>query len=71
MAETGAAPNSTIMIGDTTFDMSMAARARALSIGVAWGYHAVDELTAVGASRIASDFADLPAIIAELWEAEA
>ncbi len=71
MAETGAAPNTTIMIGDTTFDMSMAVRARALSIGVAWGYHAVDELTAVGASRIANNFADLPAIIAELWGAEA
>ena len=71
MAETGAAPHSTIMIGDTTFDVSMAVRARALSIGVAWGYHEADELTAAGAPRIAGRWADLPGIIAELWGAEA
>ena len=67
MAETGAAPQSTIMIGDTTFDISMAARARALSIGVAWGYHEVDELVGAGAPRIAENFVDLPEIIAGLW----
>jgi phosphoglycolate phosphatase len=68
MAETGAGPESTIMIGDTTFDISMAVRARALSIGVAWGYHEVDELVEAGAPRIAGNFADLPDIIAGLWE---
>lgn len=67
MAETGAAPQSTIMIGDTTFDIAMAAQARALSIGVAWGYHEVDELVDAGAPRIAGDFVDLPDIIAGLW----
>jgi len=58
------------MIGDTTFDVSMAVRARALSIGVAWGYHEVSELVAAGAPRIADAFLDLPAIVAELWESE-
>ncbi|NKB59210.1 MAG: HAD-IA family hydrolase [Alphaproteobacteria bacterium] len=67
MAETGASPESTIMIGDTTFDITMAVRARAQSIGVAWGYHAPEELTAVGASQIAETFTDLPAVIAGLW----
>ena len=71
MAETGAAPDTTIMIGDTTFDVSMAVRARALSIGVGWGYHEVDELVAAGALRIADRVADLPAIIADLWGSEA
>ncbi len=70
MAETGATPNTTIMIGDTTFDVAMAVRARALSIGVAWGYHETNELVAAGAPRIAERFADLPEIIAELWESE-
>jgi len=67
MAETGAAPESTIMIGDTTFDITMAVRARTKSIGVAWGYHAPDELVAVGALKIAQTFEDLPAVIADLW----
>lgn len=67
MAETGAAPETTIMIGDTTFDIAMAVRARAKSIGVVWGYHAPDELVAVGATQIAQTFEDLPAVIADLW----
>ena len=53
MAEVGATPECTVMIGDTTFDIEMAVRAHALSIGVAWGYHATEELQAVGAQRIA------------------
>lgn len=67
MAETGAAPGSTIMIGDTTFDIAMAVQARARSIGVAWGYHAPEELIATGASHIAQQFEDLPTAIADLW----
>jgi phosphoglycolate phosphatase len=68
MAEAGASPESTIMIGDTTFDISMAVHARALSIGVGWGYHDVDELVEAGAPQIAENFTDLPQIIAGLWE---
>ena len=39
MAEAGAAPETTLMIGDTSFDMAMARAAGATAIGVAWGYH--------------------------------
>ncbi len=67
MAETGAIPDTTIMIGDTTYDIGMAVSARALSIGVAWGYHRTEELVAMGASRFADEFVDLPTVIAELW----
>jgi phosphoglycolate phosphatase len=67
MAETGAAPDSTIMIGDTTFDIAMAVQARTQSIGVSWGYHAPEELVATGASKIAETFEDLPAVIADIW----
>lgn len=68
MAETGAVPGTTIMIGDTTFDIAMAVHARAHAIGVSWGYHAPAELTATGAVHIADSFTDLPAIIAGLRE---
>jgi len=68
MAETGAVPESTIMIGDTTFDILMAVRARAHAIGVAWGYHAPEELTASGAAHVAQSFTDLPGVVANLWK---
>lgn len=68
MAETGAVPETTIMIGDTTFDILMAVRARAQAIGVAWGYHAPAELTATGAAHIAQSFKDLPAVVADMWK---
>ena len=39
MAEAGAAPETTVMIGDTSYDMAMAVAAGAHPLGVAWGYH--------------------------------
>ena len=59
MAETGARPASTYMIGDTSFDMAMARAAGAHPIGVSWGYHKSAELHAAGAERIIADFAEL------------
>ncbi|MFT6579729.1 MAG: phosphoglycolate phosphatase [Alphaproteobacteria bacterium] len=67
MRETGVAPESTVMIGDTTFDIQMAVNAESLSIGVSWGYHDVEELTQTGADRIAQTFEDLPGLIDALW----
>lgn len=52
MAEAGAAPETTVMIGDTSFDMAMAVAAGALPLGVAWGYHAPRELRDAGAAHI-------------------
>ena len=51
------------MIGDTTFDISMALAASADPIGVGWGYHAPAALAGAGARVIAQRFADLPAIM--------
>lgn len=59
MADAGAVPETTVMIGDTSFDMEMAVNASVRGIGVAWGYHAPDALTAAGASAVAMDSADL------------
>jgi phosphoglycolate phosphatase len=52
MAETGADPDRTVLVGDTSYDMEMARRASARAIGVAWGYHDRCELEAAGADLI-------------------
>lgn len=64
MAEAGAIPETTVMIGDTSFDMEMAVNARARAIGVAWGYHDADELIAAGACAVAVDMIELATHIA-------
>ncbi len=63
MAESGATPATTVMIGDTSYDMQMARAAGARALGVAWGYHPVDELTAAGAHAIADAVAALPRLV--------
>lgn len=64
MAETGAAPADTAMIGDTTFDMTMARGASVAAIGVAWGYHDRAELMAAGAQALIDSFAELEPLLA-------
>jgi phosphoglycolate phosphatase len=59
MAETGIGPASTVVIGDTSFDMAMARAAGATAIGVAWGYHEVVELRNAGAHAVIAQPADL------------
>lgn len=70
MAETGAAPQSTVMIGDTAYDMAMARNAGTLSVGVAWGYHDVQDLAASGADIIIDDFAKLMPALERLFGTE-
>lgn len=53
MADVGADPSSTVLIGDTSFDMRMARNAGVCAIGAAWGYHAPHELTDAGAHHVA------------------
>jgi phosphoglycolate phosphatase len=66
MAETGVDPAACVMIGDTTFDVLMARAAGAKAIGVAWGYHAVEELSAAGAHAIVGSFPGVPSAVREL-----
>lgn len=66
IAEAGASPATTVVIGDTSFDMAMARSAGAHAVGVAWGYHPPEELTLAGAHRIAALTADLPVLLEEL-----
>ena len=55
LAETGADPDQTVMIGDTVFDMAMAEAAGVRGIGVDWGYHAAAELFGAGAVAVATN----------------
>lgn len=69
MADAGARPGNTVMIGDTTFDVEMSNNAGVLAIGVAWGYHEADELSVAGARRVIAGFEDLVPSLNELMEA--
>jgi phosphoglycolate phosphatase len=77
MKETGASPETTIMIGDTSYDIQMAVAANVASIGVTWGYHTMAELRRAGAKRIVHSFAELAstldggAVFAQPYEAVA
>lgn len=66
MAETGAEPAGTVVVGDTSFDMTMARNAGVTAIGVAWGYHAPAALLAAGAAALVEDFAALAPLVARL-----
>ena len=66
MADAGAAPGTTIMIGDTSFDMAMARAAGVTAIGVAWGYHEPRELRDAGAHHVADHPSDILALIKAL-----
>jgi len=64
MDETGAAPGTTVMIGDTSYDMIMASCAEVTGIGVSWGYHAAADLKRSGAKSVVSSFPALGALLA-------
>jgi phosphoglycolate phosphatase len=60
IAEAGASPETTAMIGDTSFDIVMAVNAGVHPIGVAWGYHTGHELIEAGARHVADHARALP-----------
>lgn len=59
MADAFAKPAGTAMIGDTAYDIEMAKAAGARPIGVAWGYHATQELMDAGAEAVAANAGEL------------
>lgn len=63
IAEAGVTADDAVMIGDTSFDMTMAANAGVRAIGVEWGYHTPDELRDAGAADVARDMAHLEALL--------
>jgi phosphoglycolate phosphatase len=65
MADAGATPQNTVVIGDTSFDMAMAVAAGAAGIGVGWGYHEPGELVSAGALAMAEVPAEVSKIAKE------
>ncbi len=63
MEDALASPEQTVMIGDTMFDMEAAKAAGTDAIGVAWGYHGVEELFAAGARAVARTAGELEELI--------
>jgi phosphoglycolate phosphatase len=53
MDDAGASPETTIVVGDTAYDMGMAAAAGATGIGAGWGYHEAHEMLGAGAIGVA------------------
>ena len=53
IADAGAAPATSIVVGDTSFDMAMAVNAGARGIGAGWVYHDASDLLAAGAVAVA------------------
>ena len=66
--DTGVEKKSTVMIGDTSYDMLMARSAGTLAIGVAWGYHSGDELLSSGAHSVVETFPQLTQVIDNLFK---
>ncbi|MQQ08437.1 HAD-IA family hydrolase [Epibacterium sp. SM1979] len=65
MAETGVAPEHTVMIGDTSYDMDMGRAAGVTTIAVPWGFHPVEQLRA---DHVIRDFAALKPLLNEIWK---
>jgi phosphoglycolate phosphatase len=63
MAEAGAEPSATVMVGDTSYDMEMARSAGVGALGVTWGYHPVERLRLAGAHRLVATCDGLAAAI--------
>ncbi len=64
-ADTGVDAANTVMIGDTRFDMDMAAAAGVSGIGVTWGYH--DRAALSAATTIVETFDQLPGALDQMW----
>ena len=69
MADVGVSPAQTVMVGDTSFDMEMAAAAGVRGIGVSWGYHPRARLGA--ATHLVDDYGGLRAVLDDLWSVSA
>ena len=59
LADFGARPEQTVMIGDTAHDMRMAINAEVRAQGVSWGFHTREEILESGAAHVAETFTEL------------
>jgi phosphoglycolate phosphatase len=68
MAMVGAAPEETVMIGDSSYDMEMARAAGAMPIGVSWGFQPVAALREAGAARIVDTYLELQGVLRDFLD---
>jgi len=66
LRDTGVEAADAVMLGDTSFDMEMAAAADITGIGVSWGYHSPDRLSA--AKHMVQSFDAVPALLDTIWK---
>ena len=70
MREAGAEAESTIVVGDTVYDIAMARAAGAAGVGVTWGYHPGAALERAGALAVVDRFANLVPTLDSIWTKE-
>jgi phosphoglycolate phosphatase len=63
MAEAGASPDRTLMIGDSVHDVAMAVAAGVTPIAVSWGFQPASLLVEAGARLVAHSVAELDELI--------
>jgi phosphoglycolate phosphatase len=63
MEELGVAPEDTMMVGDSSYDMAMARAAGVLPVGVSWGFQPVAALNEAGADRIVDSYEELEPVL--------
>lgn len=66
MYDAGVEATHAVMIGDTSYDMEMAANAAMASVGVSWGYHTSDTLK-TRARVLIDTYAELDAALDKIW----
>ncbi len=66
LAELGYMPAEAVMVGDTTYDLEMAQRARMPRIGVSYGVHSVADLQRFTPKALVDDIEGLAAALASL-----
>ena len=69
LAATGVGARNAVLVGDSTYDMTMARAAGVRAIGVRWGYHPPERLAEAGAERLVARFDELGAAVAAMLEA--
>jgi phosphoglycolate phosphatase len=65
IADAGATHETTMVLGDTSFDMAMAVAGGATPIGAGWGYHDAQELIEAGAVAVAERPLDVLDLVRE------
>lgn len=68
MADAGTAPENTVMIGDTVYDLQMARAAGVSSVGVDWGYHSKSDLQTCNPDALLGHFNELQDILNVFWQ---